>query len=282
MTALITGKEGFSPTRWFVIEIFLCIIIVSGLWQTAFVMEFAPILTILTIFIAVWLHGTERYGIKNLIIFFIITWLVSNFFEAVSIRTGFPFGHYYYDKLIGPRLFDVPLIIMFGYFSTGYVSWILANVLLEQTSTRLAGKQIVLVPLIAACIMVMWDVCIDPLCSTIGSLWVWKEGGPYFGVPLQNYFGWFFVVYIIYQSFAFYLSKFDLIEPGKVRVFSSKIFWLEAVAVYGILGLSQIVEFIGATNYQDIYGPMAMITLFTMMFVTLISYLKIKGSNQLL
>jgi putative membrane protein len=120
-----------------------------------------------------------------------------------------------------------------------------------------------------------------PLCSTIGGLWVWKDGGPYFGVPLQNYFGWFFVVYIIYQCVAIYLSKFDFIDPEKMPIFSSKIFWLEAVAVYGIQGLSQIVEFIGATDHQDIYGPMAMVTLFTMMFVTLISYLKIKESNQL-
>ncbi|MCL9684734.1 hypothetical protein [Legionella maioricensis] len=66
-----------------------------------------------------------------------------------------------------------------------------------------------------------------------------------------------------------------------MAAFSSKIFWLEAVAIYGILGLSQLVGFIGATDHKDIYGSMAMITLFTMMFVTLISYLKIKGSNQL-
>ncbi len=37
---------------------------------------------------------------------------------------------------------------MFGYFGTGYVAWTLAHVLLEQTSTRLAGKQIVFVPLL--------------------------------------------------------------------------------------------------------------------------------------
>lgn len=275
MITLIPDKVGFSPIRWFIIGIFLCVIVASGLWKSAFVLEFAPIITILTIFSAVWLHGIERYGIKHMIIFFMMTWLISNFFEAMSIRTGFPFGHYYYDKLIGPRLFDVPLIITFAYFGTGYISWTLANVLLQQTATRLIGKQRMLIPLVASCIMVMWDLCIDPLCSTIAHLWVWKEGGAYFGVPLQNYFGWFFVVYIIYQSFALYISKFDTINPEKMRIFSSKIFWLEPVALYGIIGLSQIVEFIGATDHRDIYGPMAIISLFTMLFVTLISYINV-------
>ena len=73
---MTTRQDGFSPIRWFVIEIFLCITIVAGLWKSAFVMEFAPIITILTISVAVWLHGKERYGLKNIIIFFIITWFM--------------------------------------------------------------------------------------------------------------------------------------------------------------------------------------------------------------
>lgn len=281
MTDLSTSNDGFSATRWFVISIFLCITFISGFWQTHFVNAVSPIIVILAIFIAVWLHGIERYGIKNMIVFFIITWVVSNFFEALSIQTGFPFGNYYYDKLLGPRLFQVPLIIMLAYFGIGYTSWTLAQVLLGQQSNRLAGRNMVLVPLIASCVMVMWDLCMDPLCSTIASLWVWRDGGPYFGVPLQNYFGWFLVVYIIYQGFAFYIAKYDVIYSSKMTIYLSKIFWLEVVAIYGIQGLTQWVQFLGATEHLDIYGSMALITLFTMLFVTLISYLKISQSNQL-
>lgn len=281
MTALKAGNEGFNANRWFIISVFLCIIFISAFWKTAFVREVSPIIAVLSIFIAVMLHGTVRYGIKNILLFFILTWLVSHFFEALSIHTGFPFGNYFYDKLAGPRLFDVPLIIMFAYFGTGYASWILAHVLLEQTNNQLAGKQIILIPLIASFIMVMWDLCMDPLCSTVASLWTWKDGGLYFGVPLQNYFGWFFVVYIIYQVFAVYLSKFDVIDHNKKNIFSSKIFWLEIVALYFIQGLSQVVQFLAATEHRDIYGSMALIAVFSMIFVSLISYLKINDSAQL-
>src|SRR5690606_2511887 len=106
--------------------------LISAFWKSALVTQISPVITVIAIFTVIWLHGIALYGIKNIIIFFLITWIISNFFEALSIQTGFPFGHYYYDKLIGPRLFDVPLIIMFAYFGTGYSSWILSHVLLEQ------------------------------------------------------------------------------------------------------------------------------------------------------
>ncbi|WP_240489474.1 carotenoid biosynthesis protein [Legionella parisiensis] len=261
--------------RWTVITIYFLATLFSAAWHGPLAVIFLPIILVLTIFISSCLHGKERYGLKNLILFFIITWLVSHFFEALSIQTGFPFGHYYYDKLAGPRLFQVPLIIMFAYFGTGYASWILAHILLGQYATPLAGKQIFFVPLIAAFIMVMWDVCMDPLSSTVYSLWVWRDGGPYFGVPLQNYFGWFFVVYIIYQIFAVYIARYDVMATSKHAVFSSKNFWREAVAIYGIQGLSQLVDPLGASTHLDIYGAMALITVFTMMFVALLALLKI-------
>ncbi|WP_298627239.1 carotenoid biosynthesis protein [uncultured Legionella sp.] len=281
MTYSTTFKNGFNAARWFIILIYLVITVVCAFGKTPFINEIAPIISILTIFSAVWFHGLVRYGTKNLIVFFLVTWIVSNFFEALSIQVGFPFGYYYYDKLIGPRLFQVPFIIMLAYFSAGYVSWILANVLLNQYSTRLRGSTLFVVPVIAAFLMVMWDLCMDPLCSTIGSLWVWRDRGLYFGVPLQNYFGWFFVVYIIYQLFALYSSTFYDGEAINTEVLHYKWFWMEAVAVYGILGLTQIVQFIGATDHLETYGSMALISVFTMLFVALISYLKIKENKQL-
>ncbi|USQ15442.1 carotenoid biosynthesis protein (plasmid) [Legionella lytica] len=265
--------------RWMVITIYLLATLFSAVWHGPVAELFLPIILILAIFTSACLHGAQRYGIKNVIIFFIITWLISHFFEAISIQTGFPFGYYYYDKLAGPRLFDVPLIIMFAYFGTGYASWILAHILLGQYASQLTGKRLFIVPLTAALIMVMWDVCMDPLASTVYSLWVWKDGGLYFGVPLQNYFGWFFVVYIIYQIFAIYIAKHDVRAMSKPLVLSSKNFWREAVAIYGIQGLTQLVDPFGAATHLEIYASMALITVFTMIFVVLLALLKINMSN---
>ncbi|CDZ77349.1 carotene biosynthesis associated membrane protein [Legionella massiliensis] len=279
----MTKDKGTSNSRgiirWIVITIYLLITLFSAVWHGPVAEIVLPIILVLAIFIAACLHGKERYGTKNIIIFFVITWFISHFFEALSIQTGFPFGHYYYDKLAGPRLFDVPLIIMFAYFGTGYASWILAHILLGQYATPLTGRQIFIVPFIAAFIMVMWDICMDPLASTVYSLWVWKDGGAYFGVPLQNYFGWFLVVYIIYQIFAVYIAKHDVRATSKPKVFSAKNFWREAVAIYGIQGLTQLVDPFGASTHLEIYGSMALITVFTMMFVVLLASFKINVSH---
>ncbi|MCE0721697.1 MULTISPECIES: carotenoid biosynthesis protein [Legionella] len=279
MTENVATSNRGSIIRWTVITIYFLTTLFSAAWHGPLAVVFLPIILVFTIFISACLHGKERYGLKNLILFFIITWLVSHFFEALSIQTGFPFGHYYYDKLAGPRFFQVPLIIMLAYFGTGYASWILAHILLGQYAEPLAGKQIFLVPLIAAFIMVMWDVCMDPLSSTVYSLWVWRDGGPYFGVPLQNYFGWFFVVYIIYQIFAVYIAKHDVMARSKHPVFSSKNFWREAVAIYAIQALSQLVDPLGASTHFDISASMALITVFTMMFVVLLASLKINATH---
>jgi Carotenoid biosynthesis protein len=40
----------------------------------------------------------------------VIAFIVNNFYENLSILTGFPFGHYHYTEALGPKLFLVPLL----------------------------------------------------------------------------------------------------------------------------------------------------------------------------
>jgi uncharacterized membrane protein len=37
----------------------------------------------------------------------------------------------------------------------------------------------------------------DPGMAASGN-WTWEEGGPYFGVPLHNYFGWLLTTFLVY------------------------------------------------------------------------------------
>ncbi|MCT3348721.1 carotenoid biosynthesis protein [Lactobacillus hominis] len=62
------------------------------------------------------------------VLFFIICWVVSNFFEGFSIHVGFPFGNYHYD-ISGSRIWDIPIVIMSAYFGMGYFAWILSLVI---------------------------------------------------------------------------------------------------------------------------------------------------------
>jgi putative membrane protein len=224
------------------------------------------------------LHGVERYGFKSTAIFFVITWVVSLFFEALSIQTGFPFGLYHYNipSLI---IFHVPVIVIFAYSGTGYFSWVLSHVLTGRYSAKLAGKWVFIVPFIATFIMLMWDLGVDPISSTVLSRWVWQRPGPYFGVPIQNYVGWFLVGFIFYQLFSLYLAKYDWIRPQKVNVLASKPYWIEAAVVYGLIGLETIL--ISVTIYNDITVSTALVTVFTMIFVAIISFIAITNNDEL-
>src|SRR6516164_9579277 len=115
------------------------------------------------------LHGLRRYSVKQFLIFFVIAFTVSNFYENLSILTGFPFGHYHYTEALGPKLFLVPLLIAPAYFGCGYLAWSLAHVLAGVFGNKLRAEQIWRVPLVAAFVMVMWDLTMDPIAATLRS-----------------------------------------------------------------------------------------------------------------
>lgn len=231
----------------------------------------------LCICLLAFIHGGKRYGFKNMAIFFVVTWIVSNSFEALSIYMGFPFGNYHYT-MSGPRILEVPLLIMPAYFGMGYMAWTLSNILNGQTGKRLKGAHVFLVPLIASFIMVMWDVVMDPITATVYKVWIWEDGGSYFNVPISNYLGWFLVVYVFLQIFSIYISRYDIVEK---RDDFKKTFWLEASIIYGIQGLSFIGQALVETGNREIFSSMGLVCVFTMMFVSILSAITIYNSNEL-
>lgn len=143
------------------------------------------------------IHGAFRYRWKGILAFLVVCLVVSNLFENTSILTGFSFGHYHYTT--GPKLFLVSWFIGPSYFAIAYLAWMLAIVLIGEVRREGSWFTTVAVPVIASAVMVMWDLTLDPTASTIKHLWIWEQGGGYFGVPLTNYLGWFFTVYVFLQ-----------------------------------------------------------------------------------
>jgi len=151
------------------------------------------------------LHGARLYGLRGILVFVAVCLAVGNIFENLGVRTGFPFGHYYFTNVMGPKFLIVPVFLGLAYVGVAYLSWTLARIILREAQSTPSGSRLVTLPLFASCIMVSWDLSMDPIWSTIVRAWIWLNGGRYFGVPLSNFAGWFLTVFAFYQLFALYL-----------------------------------------------------------------------------
>ena len=244
----------------------------------------APLLLLSVIFAIV--HGALRYRWTGMVAFIVICLVVSNILENTSILTGFPFGHYHYTADLGPKLFLVPLLIGPAYFATGYLAWALSTVLIGDVRRNSSAFTTFAVPFIASFVMVMWDLSFDPTASTIHHVWIWEQGGGYFGVPLTNYLGWFFTVYVFLQLFALFLRlrRADH-EPARTL---PRTYHAQAVVMYAVIGLNYVLAYmVGGGNklVTDAAGVVwqtgsisearATVTIFTMIFVAALSAVKL-------
>jgi uncharacterized membrane protein len=227
-------------------------------------------------------HGALRYGVVGILAFAAICLVVSNLVENLGVATGFPFGPYHYTDALGPKLGYVPLMIGPAYLGVGYLSWVLATVLVGDVK-RGDGIEVFITPMIGAFIMVMWDLSMDPMASTLSQWWIWHQGGGFFGVPLQNFLGWYLTVFAFMLLFALYLRAFAPDPP----VPQPKAYYMQAVAMYAVIALDFIAAYLiksGDTvtdatgkvwHGGDILETSALTTLLTMVFVVVLATVKV-------
>jgi putative membrane protein len=155
---------------------------------------FVPTFTLFSL-----LHATVLLGGRRTALFFGLTVLISYLAEEIGVRTGLIFGRYHYGDQLGLKLGHVPLLVPLGWFMMIYPSWVVAQALLRGVDVRRPASMVALA-LVAALAMTGWDLVMDPKMAEEG-IWVWEDGGPYFGVPLHNYVGWILNTFVIYLVF---------------------------------------------------------------------------------
>lgn len=107
--------------------------------------------------------------------------------------TGWPFGGYEYLSFLGLKLAGrVPYTVPLSWFYMGFASFLLATFVLRRSA---GAPNRVLAVVLGAWLLTAWDLVLDPAMAsdrmTVMHFWVWKEHGPYFGMPLRNLAGWF-------------------------------------------------------------------------------------------
>jgi len=142
------------------------------------------------------LAGAWDLGWRRTLLFAAWLWPVAWVAEFSSTRTGIPFGLYHYtEDTRHVELFvaNVPLVDSLSFTFLAYASFCLARLVWSRRMPSATA-----VTLLSGLLMMLLDVVIDPLAVRgdrwfLGRIFYYAEGGPYFGVPLSNFLGWFIV-----------------------------------------------------------------------------------------
>ncbi len=280
-------KKGVTPLLWTLVVLNVVLTLVNAVFPNRIpVPILIPLLVVVPLAFALF-HGAVRYQWSGILTFLVICLVVSNVLENTSILTGFPFGHYYYTSDLGPKLFLVPLLIGPAYFGTGYLAWVLATVLIGDVRSKGSWFTTFAVPFIASFMMVAWDLGMDPTSSTIRHSWIWAQGGGYIGVPLTNYLGWFFTVYVFFQLFALSLRLRKASREGEKPTLPRS-YYAQAIVMYAVIGLVIVVNYVvGSTNTavtdavgivwqtRSIAEAEATVSIFTLLFAAALAAVKV-------
>lgn len=159
---------------------------------------FTPLLTLFAFAFAL-LHASQSLGWRHTLLLLVLTFTVSLLFESVGVATGWVYGPYHYTDKLGPKFLGlVPLLIPVAWFMMTYPSYVIANRLAPAIKSTWVWR--LTVAALGAVIMTAWDLAMDPM-MVAGGHWVWEQPGANFGVPLQNYWGWWLTTFVTFWLF---------------------------------------------------------------------------------
>ncbi|SEF82793.1 carotenoid biosynthesis protein [Algoriphagus boritolerans] len=115
--------------------------------------------------------------------------------EIIGIHTGYLYGDYVYGPTLGPKLWDVPIIIGVNWFILSYLTGTLFRNVTNDYHAAFLG----------AIAMTSLDYIIEPVAVTL-NFWAWK----FDVIPVENYVGWLgvsFLIQLIYRKANFEKSN---------------------------------------------------------------------------
>jgi len=140
-------------------------------------------------FAAVFCVLYEAWGLRRVLLTFLVVALLTWTAEFIGSSTGFPFGDYSYTDRLQPQFGHVPLLIPIAWFMMLPATWTVAQSLVGRHNA-------VLYSAVSAAALTAWDLFLDPQMVDWG-FWVWHQPGAYFGIPFVNFAGWFGTALIV-------------------------------------------------------------------------------------
>jgi len=162
------------------------------------------------------IHGSMIWGYLNIILFAVISFIISIGMEIIGTKTGLIFGGKYkfdLNKSPGPSFLGIPLVIPLAwsgliYMSLNFSSHLLAEMVnysqspnmiaIASRSYFLRGTSLLFLP---SLLLMIIDLVLDPI-AVDEKRWKWENPGSYYGVPILNFIGWFITAYLILWIFS--------------------------------------------------------------------------------
>ncbi|MDR7132622.1 putative membrane protein [Algoriphagus sp. 4150] len=107
--------------------------------------------------------------------------------ELIGIHTGYIFGDYVYGAALGPKLWEVPIVIGVNWFILVYLT---GSVFYKVTDNDFYAA------LLGATAMTALDYVMEPVASAL-DFWYWK----FDIIPPGNYLTWFLVAFLIHYIY---------------------------------------------------------------------------------
>jgi uncharacterized membrane protein len=112
--------------------------------------------------------------------------------ELIGIHTGYLYGDYVYGASLGPKLWDVPLVIGVNWFILVYLTGAVFHKSIPNDYYA---------AFLGAVSMTALDYIMEPVAVAL-DFWSWK----FEIIPAENYLGWFgvaFLIHLIYRKAKF-------------------------------------------------------------------------------
>jgi uncharacterized membrane protein len=187
---MITSRKSITFKAIIVILYSVGIFVLLNDWIPKFEL-LTPINLLISLFF-IYIYSTQD---KNVIQFFIITFVLGFLIEVLGVRTGIIFGSYQYGKTLGLRLWNVPLIMGVNWIITTYSVGVFFNTFFNKLNN-------ISKVLLAAIMLTSIDYCIEPVAMHL-DFWQWENNA----IPLNNYLGWFLFSTVIMWYFFKNLSN---------------------------------------------------------------------------
>jgi putative membrane protein len=156
------------------------------------------IMLTLTPFTLLFTGGLVLYKVlpknRDLIQWMIVIYIVTFSAEVFGVKTGLLFGEYRYGEVLGPQIWETPLII-----GMNWVLIIMGTAVLLKRFVHNGFAVILLAPMLA----VIFDFFLEPVAMQLG-YWNWMGGV----IPIQNYLAWFAIALL--AVFYFVILKIEV------------------------------------------------------------------------